>query len=201
MYQEQVLITPGLGTDGILEIGSTLIEQRTGEYRYCVVPKFTENPKDFLGTTRLVIKSGVPICRYALKEKKYTAEYQNMFNNVGQQWYNVLVNYKVKGETFKLCAQSICTEDRPLRMAYQGPFFMDAFESKKYKIVLNSIDGTILTFSIDETIMSENPQSFSREVKLDLDKSKFLDYRGAKIEISLMPDSTISYKIISGFNN
>lgn len=69
MYQEQVLVVPSLGTEGKLEIGAALIEQRTGEYRHCVVPKFTENPKDFLGVNRFVVKSGAPICRYALKEK------------------------------------------------------------------------------------------------------------------------------------
>jgi hypothetical protein len=201
MYQEQVLVVPSLGTEGKLEIGAALIEQRTGEYRHCVVPKFTENPKDFLGVNRFVVKSGVPICRYALKEKKYTAEYQNFFNNVGQQWYNQLVNLKIKKDTFKLCAQSICTEDRPLNMAYVGPFFIDSFESKRYKISLNSIDGSVVIFSVDETIMSEVPQSFSREIRLDLNKGGILDYRGAKFQISLTSDSEIAFKIISGFDS
>jgi hypothetical protein len=200
MYQEQVLVKPSIGFEGDASIGSVIIDQRTGEYRYCVVPKFSESPKDFMGVDRFTVKSGIPICREAEKEKKYTAEYPNMFNTMGNQSTNALVNYKVNGDNFKLCAQTICTSEKPLIKAYVGPYFIDAYESHRMSILYSSKEGDTLTFTFHETVKSENPQDFSRDIKVDLSKTKFIEFRGLKIEIISATEDSIKYRVDKSFN-
>lgn len=198
LYQTVDDSMPEIGLSTTVYLGDRMLEQRTGQWQECIVPKFTE-VKSFGFGTRGLVKSGEPLCKFSSDPKaEYTPyNYKNWFAN--GQW----------GGPFPLKFENKLGNCR----LYSGVKFdwhsCDQFESSPHFIIReNSFqqtieyagrNGDILKFTYSEFADKYARQAFTREFQVDLTQGKVAAYKGAIIEIESATNSSITYKVMRNF--
>lgn len=201
MYQEITDHKPDVGVSTTVYLGDRMLQQRRGQYQECIIPKFSSEKKDFLGVNRFIVKANEPLCRPAPNEKKYVANtYRNFFNSAGGGFSDNKVNYKPVGkDKFKLCSQTLCTDEMDVSQIDTSPYFVYTINTFQQSIEYGGRSGDILKFTYSEFTDGFARQAFTREFQVDLTQGKVAAYKGAVIEIESATNSSITYKVVRNF--
>lgn len=201
MYEEVTDNKPDVGVSTTVYLGDKMLQQRRGQWQDCIIPKFTDQAKDFIGVNQFTVKANEPLCRNSLKAKKYTANtYSNYFNSAGNWSASYEVNFKPIGKTaFKLCAMSLCSDPQELSKIDTEPYFVYTINSIQQVIEYAGRNGDNLKFTYSEFSDGYARQAFTREFQVDLTQGKVAAYKGAIIEIESATNSSITYKVVRNF--
>lgn len=201
MYQDVTDNKPEVGISTTVYLGDRMLQQRRGQYQECIIPKFSSDKKDFIGVNHFIVKANEPICRPSPKETKYVANtYRNYFNSAGGGLFDYKINYKPIGLTkFKLCSQSLCTDEMDLSQIDNSPYFVYSINTFQQTIEYGGRSGDILKFTYSEFTDGFARQAFTREFQVDLSQGKVAAYKGAVIEIESATNSSITYKVVRNF--
>ena len=201
MYKEITDNKPDVGVSTTVYLGDRMLEQRTGQYQECIVPKFASENSDFIGVNHFYIKANEPLCRPNIKEEKYVANnYHNYVNSAGGGNYDYKIVFKPIGkDKFKLCSMGLCTDIMELSQIDSSPYFLYSKNTLQQVIEYAGRSGDILKFTYSEFSDGFARQAFTREFQVDLSGGSIAAYKGAVIEIESATNTSITYKVVRNF--
>lgn len=198
MYQEITDNKPDAGVSVTVYLGDRMVEQRHGQYKECIVPKRNLERVFPLGSGRIFLKKGEPLCKNDSNKKKYTPEYNNFDAMLVKMKLDVSVERS--GNLFKLCLDlSKCIKDISAADFDIIPWFF--YEKNLYQqtIEYSGRSGEVLKFTYSEFSDGFARQAFTREFQVDLSHGNVAAYKGAVIEIESATNSSITYKVVRNF--
>jgi hypothetical protein len=197
---------PDVGVSATVFMGDRMLEQREGEYRDCLVPKFSVEKGMNLGVAKFVLKEGEPACKQDASSKYYTPNYVNWLGGSDVRLTLDLAVQEEKNGTLKICMvqmgmKSGCIKDvKPDQVSY-GPWFLYSKNALQQTIEYAGKSGTVLKFVYSEFADSMARDAFTREFQIDLSEGTTLAYKGAVIEVENATNSQITYKVIRNFQS
>ena len=154
MYQEITDNKPEVGVSTTVYLGDRMLEQRRGEFKDCLVPKFSVNKTQNLGMARFVIKQGEPLCKLTSGAKHYTPNYVNW---TGGKNVEMTLNISLvkKGSTYNVCYSSMgfkggCEKDKTEADFNAGPWFLYTVNSVQQTIEYAGRSGDGLKFTASQ---------------------------------------------------
>ena len=201
LYQEITDNKPDVGVSTTVYLGDRILEQRRGQWRDCIVPKFSHTG-NLLGGWVLTIQSGEPICKLTPNATRYTPNYVNGKSSSSQYTYDVVLNEEKPG-IFKICLFNLmnvmCVKDKRPNDFDVGPWFLYNENSFQQTIEYGGRSGDVLKFTYSEFTEGFARQAFTREFQVDLSQGNVAAYKGAIIEIESATNSSITYKVVRNF--
>lgn len=102
----------------------------------------------------------------------------------------------------KICGVSVlngkmCTDDTDYEITKQQAMTSDSFQQT---LIYSGRIGKKINISYREFFGSSARTAFNNDVEYDLEQSKTIGYKGAKIEILEATNELIKYRVISNFN-
>ena len=194
---------PRIGASSTVYLGDRMLFQRRGEYRDCLVTKFSDTARFNLGAAWTSIEAGEPACKAGPDAEDYTPNYAN--NNLGGT-YDFRVD-RDDGETVRICGRGPiggnagCFKDIPKSQVQYGPWFIWAPDTVQQTIEYTGKSGDILKFTYAEFTDNMSREAFNREFQIDLAEGNTLAYKGAVIEVEDATNATITYKVIRNFRD
>ena len=203
MYMNMENSIPHAGVSTSVYLGDKMLEQRHGQFKECVIPKFDYRKSMNLGLGSFVIRAGEPICKQSQESRTYTPNYINW--NPGQSSqtvYNVTLRER-RGE-LNICLTDMgmtagCTEGRSARDYEFRNVFLYQENTIQRTIEYAGKNGNILSFIYSEFNRGTSVETFTRDFQIDLSEGNVAAYRGALIEIESANNTQITYKVIRNF--
>lgn len=199
MYQEITDNKPDVGVSATVYLGDRMLEQRTGAYKECVVPKFDNRQKaGIIGW--VTVKSGIPVCKSTPEAKYFFAPYNNWMDQTSFEFTFV----RKKPDNFEICLTQMgmkagCTKGKKDADYETGPFFVYKLNSIQQVIEYAGRSDDILKFVYSEFSDGYARQAFTREFQVDLKQGSVAAFKGAVIEIESATNSSITYKVVRNF--
>ena len=205
LYERITSHVPEIGVITEVYLGDRMLEQRTGEYTECIVPKRSFEKR--VGGYEWVAKANEPLCK------------KNADSNIYLASYSMVLNYQPVSEYFARLVDNNDHYELHLK-AHAGGSFSRALRFKninKDDIEINdrwfiyekdSFQQTIeYTGNIDDNlnfIYSEfnhgfARDAFTREFQIDYAKGDVAAYKGAIIKIHDATNVNIAYEVIRNF--
>jgi len=213
MYESITDNFPKIGITTEVYLGDRMLEQRTGDYRECIVPKRTFettvfNTKNFLWS----VKANQPICKKDADSKIYYSSYQ-MVEGVSVPIPVSPVMFIENDKTYELhigaIVQSRTTFPDYLRfkninkndIEINGRYFLYQPNSFQQTIEYAGKSGNQLKFIYSEFNHGFARDAFTREFQVDLGEGNIAAFKGALIEIEEATNVNIRYKVIRNFQD
>ena len=213
LYETITDNVPKIGITTEAYLGDRMLEQRTGDYRECIVPKRTFettvfNTKNFLWS----VKANQPICKKYADSKIYYSSYQ-MVEGVSVPIPVSPVMFIENDKTYELhigaIVQSRTTFPDYLRfkninkndIEINGRYFLYQPNSFQQTIEYAGKSGNQLKFIYSEFNHGLARDAFTREFQVDLNEGNVLAFKGALIEIESATNINIRYKVIRNFRD
>jgi hypothetical protein len=193
MYKEITDNKPDVGVSTTVYLGDRMLEQRTGQYQECIVPRFNSLTK--FGGIPLRVIDGIPICKSDAKQENYTPPYLNSWSIP----FKIRI-VKVGTDKIKLCGNAMCTDDKNYNEVEIGPKFVLRQDDPQRAIEYAGRFGDIAKFNYIESTDGFVHQTITREFQVDLTQGKVAAYKGAVIEIESTTNSSITYKVLRNFH-
>ena len=213
MYESITDNFPKIGITTEVYLGDRMLEQRTGDYRECIVPKRTFettvfNTKNFLWS----VKANQPICKKDADSKIYYSSYQ-MVEGVSVPIPASPVMFIENDKTYELhigaVIQRRTTFPDYLRfkninkndIEINDRWFLYQRDSFQQTIEYAGKSGNMLKFVYSEFIKGLARDAFNREFQVDLNEGNVLAFKGALVEIESATNINIRYKVIRNFRD
>jgi hypothetical protein len=196
MYQDTIDNKPDVGVSAKAYLGDRMLEQRRGQWRECVIPKFEHRKGSVL------VKADAPICKASPKSKNYTPSYQNWTTGKGAGIYDFAL-ISGKNGSLEICLTTGirhgCTEGKLASDYDTSPYFAYSQNSFQQTIEYSGRSGENLKFTYSEFSDGYARQAFTREFQVDISQDKVIAFKGAMIEIESATNSSITYKVVRNF--
>ncbi len=202
MYKEITDNKPDVGVSTTVYLGDRMLEQRTGQYQECIVPKFSDEKAVAFGMGAIKIKAGEPLCKKTSNsdEGYWSITYDSYVYYVqGGGGYRAPIKIKTRGKNIQPCMQTVCLPIRSISEFETGPYFVYTFNSIQQVIEYSGRSGDILKFTYSEFSDGFARQAFTREFQVDLSGGSIAAYKGAVIEIESATNTSITYKVVRNF--
>jgi len=214
LYEDVTSNVPELGETTEVYLGDDMLEQRTGEYRECIVPKRSYEPR-----ASYRIKAKQPLCKRDADSVAYYASYliadycdgpQNpdpactmfvrFFKKKDKYEIHICVGQVLGQGSFcsrKLQIKGIDKNDLDINDRY----FIYSENAFQQTIEYAGKSGNMLKFIYSEFIKGLARDAFNREFQVDLNEGNVLAFKGALIEIESATNINIRYKVIRNFRD
>lgn len=192
-------IFPSLGEKSTVNMGEQMFVEGTGFIANCIVPliSHTESFSSAVtGKSVVTMKANESLCVENF-EGQYIPRYNNIKGIAGDYRYPFrIVDQKN--------AISFCTLDSdcfrlPLGSYKKQKDFIFNESILKQAIEFMGKSGKVLEFTYTEFQNNSARHAFTRNFKLDMNETNILAFKGAKVEIVDVSSSTISYRVLKGF--
>jgi hypothetical protein len=205
LYEQVTDNVPQIGVKNEVYLGDRMVQQRTGEYRECLVPKISYEEKRWGGWV-FITKANQPACKKDADSKDYIPNYMSALNkgvpNGGSYDTFRLVKGKkggrdlcwMYGRAKEKCVKNISDKDVETKIVfmYQENTFQQSIEYA-------GRDGDNLRFNYSEFTDGFARQAFTREFQIDYAKGDVAAYKGAIIKIHDATNVNIVYEVIRNF--
>ena len=196
---------PPIGKETEVFMGDRMVEQRTGKFSYCIVPKFNAQ-KDGPNNYVYLIKKDIPLCEEEIGTRKFKSPYKNAVDgSYGNQSYDVVL--REENGTKKMCfptwiGDAYCKENLTKKDYYFTKKLVE-IEKDSFQRVIEYAGkkGSIVKFIYSEFQDDMARNAFTREFEVDLDDGNTVAYKGCVFEVIKVNNSTIKYKVIRHFKN
>ena len=198
---------PSMNTVNEVYMGDKMVEQRTGMFVECLVPKFSDSDKKFGGQV-LIIEAEKPLCKINEKSKGYLPTYINGLQGTSQvedMYYEVRLKGKKEGK-LKLCLvapplNAHCKKKLSSDDFYYSSIFRSEKDTLQRVIEYAGKKGSIVKFIYSEFKDEIIRNAFTREFEIDLNDGNTVAYKGCIFEIIKVDNATIKYKVLKHFEN
>lgn len=196
---------PPVGKETQVYMGDRMVEQRSGKFTYCFVPKFNYEKAGPNGYT-YIIKKDIPLCEEKLDTKEYVPPYKNA---VGGS-YGDMVYYAVfkqvdgiKQLCFPTWIRDAFCKDNLNKEDYYFTKKLVETEKNSFQRVIEYAGkkGSVVKFIYSEFKDDMLRGAFTREFEVDLNDGKTVAYKGCIFEVIKVDNATIKYKVIRHFKN
>tara|TARA_Y100000996_G_C22524339_1_gene643780 strand:+ start:837 stop:1532 length:696 start_codon:yes stop_codon:yes gene_type:complete len=208
LYETITDNVPKIGITTEVYLGDGMLEQRTGDYRECIIPQKTL--ETFIGMMKFhwIVKANEPLCKKNADSKYYHATY-NMVPSSPMSDYQARLkdnsdDYEIavragKGTLFTraLTFKDLNKDD----IEINGRYFLYQPNSFQQTIEYAGKSGNILKFVYSEFNYGFARDAFNREFQVDLNEGNVLAFKGALIEIESATNINIRYKVIRNFQD
>ena len=212
LYENITDNVPKIGATTEVYMGDRMLEQRTGDYRECIIPK-NEYEKGYLGLM-FNIKPNKLICKEDAVSELYTPIYimeSDRFRDApGASPYSIKLAEENGKYTISVCEKGF----RQKQACYSGLTFKDISKNeieildRAFIYAKNSFQQTILYSGKNgnqlKFIYSEFKDGFARDAfkidfQVDLNEGNILAFKGALIEVKEPTNVNIVYEVIRNF--
>ena len=195
---------PAVGASTTVYLGDRMLEQRVGEYRDCLVPKFSVEKSMNLGAGRFALKEGQPACKKGASAKYYTPNYVNWLGGRDVRLTLDLSVQEDKNKRLNICMVQMGMKSCPIKdvdpkQVNYGPWFLYSESALQQTIEYAGKSGNVLKFVYSEFANGLAREAFTRDFQIDLSESSTLAYKGAVIEVESATNSQITYKVVRNF--
>ena len=208
LYENITDNVPKIGATTEVYMGDRMLEQRTGDYRECIIPKKTFENTIGMNNIQWVARANQPICKRDADSKIYYATYKMVEGGDYQHLARVIENNK----TYELhlgFMESWAAFPRGLRfkninkddIEINDRWFIYQKDSFQQTIEYAGKSGNILKFVYSEFTKGLARDAFNREFQVDLNEGNVLAFKGALIEIESATNINIRYKVIRNFRD
>jgi len=178
--------------------GETIIQQRTGVFIPCIVPKETWSSTKYKNTVE--VKANRKICmkdKSSAKEKRYTADYLHHEIFGVDDLFIQLIEKKGKSKFIVYGNKKWVIKENPVEgVDYESASkFISVEDSFQQSIEYVGRKGSILVFIYSEFKGGWARNAFTREFSVDLNEGKMGGFKGAIFEVVEATNFEISYKI------
>ena len=197
---------PEVGVSVSVFLGDRMLEQRQGQYRDCIVPKFSNKQKMNLGAASFVIRAGEPACKMNASDRYYTPNYINWEGGRDvRQTYPLSVTEEVN-QTLTICIVSMgfksgCQKGKTKEEVSYGPVFLYTPHSLQQTIEYAGKSGSVLKFIYSEFMNGMARGDFTREFQVDTSEGNLVAYKGAVLEIVSATNAQVTYKVVRNFQS
>jgi len=196
---------PPVNIENEVYMGDKMVEQRTGMFLECLVPKFSDSDKK-LGGMILKIDEEKPLCKREENSKGYFPNYYNGLqgtSDVEDMIYEVRLKGKKEGK-LKLCLvlgglNAHCKKKLSSDDFYYSKTFVSEKDTFQRVIEYAGKSGSVVKFIYSEFKDEMARDSFTREFEIDLEDGNTVAYKGCIFEIVKVDNVTIKYKVIRHF--
>jgi len=196
---------PKLNEKTEVYLGDRMLQQRTGEYKECLVPMISYEEKQ-IGGWVYITKAKQPACKKDADSKDYTPNFMAAINkgNPDGGFYSTLQLVKGKKGGMDLCWMSgrwkqKCVKNISDKDVENKIVFMYEENSFQQSIEYAGRDGDNLEFIYSEFTDGFARQAFTREFQIDYSKGNVAAYKGAIIKIHDATNVNIVYEVIRNF--
>ena len=194
---------PEIGVVTEVYLGDRMLEQRTGEYRECIIPKKTF--EETWGRVLFVVKANEPLCKKNADSKYYYLTYNLVPETRMANYVARLIDNKDGYElrlgtdrtSRKLSFKNINKDD----IEINDRWFIYQKDSFQQTIEYAGKSGNVLKFVYSEFAKGYARDAFNREFQVDLSEGNVLAFKGAIIEIESASNINILYKVIRNFRD
>lgn len=202
LYEDITDHKPDIGVSTTVYLGDRMLEQRHGQYKECIVPKFSHSAKK-IGGWLLTIRQGEPICKTDIDSDSYLPNYINGQSSAAEAVYDVKLKSEKDG-TYKICLTQMgmnatCAKGKTATDFDAGPWFSYNKDSFQQTIEYSGRIGSVLKFTYSEFSDGYARQAFTREFQIDLNEGNIAAYKGAIIDIESANNASITYRVLRHF--
>ena len=207
---------PKIGEKTEVYLGDRMLEQRTGEFKECVVPKKNHEAK-YLMLWR--IKAKQPLCKRDADSEFYHPNYFILTagcpSREAPYACDVAVRLLEKKDKYEIhiCASKVMGQGANCHRTLQikdidkndleinDRYFIYTKDSFQQTIEYAGKSGNVLKFVYSEFTKGYARDAFNREFQVDLSEGNVLAFKGALIEIESASNTSIVYKVIRNFRD
>ena len=206
LYENITDNVPKIGATTEVYMGDRMLEQRTGDYRECIIPKKIFETTAFSRRIHWVVKANEPLCKENADSKYYFPNY-NMVPGTRMDKYYVRFIDNNDVYEFHLSVAGASGFPKALRfknidkddIEMNARYFLYQPNSFQQTIEYAGKSGNILKFVYSEFTKGLARDAFNREFQVDLNEGNVLAFKGALIEIESATNINIRYKVIRNF--
>jgi len=222
LYVDMTDNLPETGVTAEVFLGDRMLLQRTGQYKECLVPKFSFTKK-FL-SSEFEIKANEVLFKASESSKYFTSTYPNSIQGGTPYFYEL--EYKTKRGKIQLCFKSGvgCIKKELTENDFDySACFINQINSIQQTIEYSGKEGSNLKFLYSEfspdvwgleevmvyevirsgvgkaVLRNSNMEPIHREFQMDLGEGNVIAYKGAIIEVETATNMAITYKVIRNF--
>ena len=207
LYETITDNVPKIGITTEVYLGDRMLEQRTGDYRECIVPKRSFEKK--AAGYEWVVKVNKPLCKKNADSKYYLASYSMVPSYQPEPEYFARLVDNNDHYELHLKAHAGGGFSRALRfkninkdnIEMNNRWFVYAKNSFQQTIEYAGKSGNQLRFIYSEFNHGFARDAFTREFQVDLDEGNIAAFKGALIEIEEATNVNIRYKVIRNFQD
>ena len=210
LYENITDNVPKIGATTEVYMGDRMLEQRTGDYRECIIPKVTLEAKmmQFVGG----IKKNLPLCKKDANAKAYAftyraiepceqcvQEYAKLLDKKGKYEIHICAGAPMRPNKLTCPRKFRFQNIEPKNIEFDSQYFLYKENSFQQTIEYAGKSGNILKFVYSEFTKGLARDAFNREFQVDLSEGNVLAFKGALIEIESATNINIRYKVIRNF--
>jgi len=205
LYETITDNVPKIGVTTEVYPGDRMLEQRTGDYRECIIPKKTFE-RMIINQVHVVAKANQPICKENADSKSYfymggISRLQNIAMIIeNDKTYELHLGYVEFGRQRFTRNRRFKDIDKK-EIEVNDSYFIYQKESFQQTIEYAGKSGNMLKFVYSEFIKGLARDAFNREFQVDLNEGNVLAFKGALIEIESATNINIRYKVIRNFRD
>ena len=212
LYETITDNVPKIGITTEVYLGDQMLEQRTGDYRECIIPKNSYEPR-----ASYRIKAKQPLCKRDADSEFYHPNYFIVESCAGSQVPSctMFVRFFEKKDKYEIhiCVSQMmgqggfCHRKLQIKDIYKNDieikdhYFIYTKDSFQQTIEYAGKSGNILKFVYSEFTKGLARDAFNREFQVDLNEGNVLAFKGALIEIESATNINIRYKVIRNFRD
>ena len=214
LYEQITSNVPELNEKTEVYLGDRMLEQRTGDYRECIIHKKTYERKLSRGQGIWIAKADQPICKKDADSKYYFA-ITNQDQNSHEKSHIIAAKLKDRNNSYEIhfgtTNEPFTTPWFPRKLRFKNinkddieindRWFIYQKDSFQQTIEYAGKSGNILKFVYSEFTQGLARDAFTREFQVDLNEGNVLAFKGALIEIENATNINIRYKVIRNFRD
>ena len=216
LYETITDNVPKIGITTEVYLGDRMLEQRTGDYRECIIPSYQYERAVSMRKMGVLVKANQPICKKNPTDDVYRPNYD--FITAGgapTALVAMLEQVLADDETEKTYTLKICqpipfgkyrchhkfTEIDINDVQLNERYFLYQLNSFQQTIEYAGKSGNQLKFIYSEFNHGFARDAFTREFQVDLGEGNIAAFKGALIEIEEATNVNIRYKVIRNFQD
>jgi len=212
MYESTTDNVPKIGVSTEVYLGDRMLIQREGEYRECIIPKYTYE-KTVNSLWR--IKAKQPLCKKDANSEVYYASYflVPVCAQKSLPKCNSFIRLLEKTDKYEMhfCEKhpikkgAMCLRKLQIKgidkndIEFSDRYFIYSENTFQQSIEYAGRDGDNLRFTYSEFTDGFARQAFTREFQVDYSKGDVAAYKGAIIKIHDATNVNIVYEVIRNF--
>ena len=203
LYEQVTDNIPQIGVKNDVYLGDRMVQQRTGEYRECIVSK-KNYEESRIGGWKYLIKATAPICKKDADAKYHSPNYTAIINGGGVPQDGEIVLRTNKKGKMDLCWlqggwTQKCIKNVEEDAVTDKVVFIYQENTFQQSIEYAGRDDDNLKFTYSEFTDGFARQAFTREFQIDYSKGDVAAYKGAIIKIHDATNVNIVYEVIRNF--
>ena len=207
LYETITDNVPKIGITTEVYLGDRMLEQRTGDYRECIIPKKTYEAT-IARRFHWVVKASEPLCKENADSKYYISNYNMVPGTEMEKYYTRFID---NNDDYELHLSDAGSSGFPRALRFKNinkddievnaRYFLYQHNSFQQTILYSGKSGNQLKFIYSEFKDGFARDAFRIEFQVDLNEGNILAIKGALIEIEEATNVNIRYRVIRNFQD